>query len=171
MTKNIFFTLSISTFLASFQAQALDPSAGMGQGLYEQQGANSCLYCHGAKGYEGKKVAASANLSQPKTWKSYKALGGDAALAKNPGEFRKNLEEAVVHLIVNSAVKHNPKTFDKPYFDWKKAGSFNAQMMGLKGPPSQAWLAKYKERGVTDQIAGHATWLYLVTLDTQGVLK
>src|SRR5438067_2286537 len=101
MRKNIFISTSILSATSLFfalQAQAIDPSAAMGQGLYEQQGANSCLYCHGAKGYEGKKVAAAANLSQPKTWKSYKAIGGDPAQKKDPAGFKKQLEEAILHL-------------------------------------------------------------------------
>jgi hypothetical protein len=161
------FVLSASLF-----AQAT-PGPGMGQGLYEQQGANSCLYCHGVEGYNGK-VAASANLSQPKTWKGYKGLGGDAAYKKNPEEFVKKLKEKTLALIINGAAIHNGQLKDKyPNFDIKAAGgTYNAQMLGLAGSPSVAWLKKYKDRGVTKEIAAEASWIYMATkLDKQGILK
>ncbi len=149
---------------------AIDASAPMGQGLYEQAGANSCLYCHGQAGHGGK-VAAAANLSQPKAWKVYKALGGDAAFKKNAAEFKKNMEEATLDLITKGAISHNA-AFKKPYFDWKKTGgTYNAQMLGLGGAPSVAWLGRFKDKGVTKDIAAKAVYLYVQTLDTQGIFK
>jgi len=154
----------------SHTASAIDPSAAMGQGLYEQTGANSCLYCHGQGGHGGK-TAGAADLSKPKTWKVYKALGGDAALAKNKSEFLKNMEEASLNLIEKGAIAHNAG-FKKPYFDWKKTGgTYNAQMLGLGGAPSVAWLGRFKDKGVTKALAAKAVYLYLNSIDTQSVFK
>lgn len=156
--------------LAGSQAMALEPTAEMGGGLYNQQGANSCLYCHGADG-KGGKVAAAAKLDNPKNWKGYKALGGDAAFAKDKAGFLKNLKDATVHLIVKGAIIHN-STYKNPAFDWKKTGGpYDAQMLGVSGAPSKAWLNKYKDRGVTPQVAAESVYLYLQKFDTQKVFK
>ena len=160
----------ISTLSLSFSAQAAPaPSPAMGKGLYEQQGSNSCLYCHGIEG-QGGKVKDAANLTQPKTWKSYKALGGDAAFAKNKEEFRKKLNESVANLIEKGAIAHN-MGYKGAGYDWSKIQKFNSQMLGLSGAPSSAWLTKYKDKGVTKEIAAQAAMLHLANLDKQGVLK
>ncbi len=70
---------------------------------------------------------------------------------------------------MNGAVGH--KKFKPEWFDWKLAGNFNTQMMGLTGGPSQAWLKKQKDKGVTKDIAAQSLYLYLKTMDTQGVLN
>ena len=145
------------------------PSLNMGKGLFGQEGANSCSYCHGIDG-KGGKVKEAVNLTTPKTWKSYKGIG-EAAFAKNKAEALKQLEESVEHTILKGALIHN-SSFKRPWFDWKKAGGpFNSQMLGLSGAPSKAWLAKYKEKGVTPEIAAKAVFNYIKTLDTQGVFK
>jgi hypothetical protein len=164
---------STSLFVSVVALSQPAPGPGMGQGLYEQAGANSCLYCHGIEGHNGK-VAASANLSQPKTWKGFKGLGGEAAYKKNPEEFIAKLKAKTLALIMNGAAIHNGQLKDKyPNFDVKAAGgTYNAQMLGLAGAPSVAWMKKYKDRGVTKEIAAEATWIYMATkLDKQGVLK
>lgn len=154
----------------SASVHAVDSSAAMGEGLYKQQGANSCLYCHG-EGGEGGKVAQAAKLKHPKTWRTYKGLGGDAAYGKNKAEFLKNMEEAIVDLIQKGAISHNAG-FKKAYFDWKKAGgTYNAQMLGLGGAPSTAWLNRFKDKGVTKEVAAKSAYLYVKTLDQDGVFK
>jgi hypothetical protein len=157
------------TVLANLSASAqAKPSKYMGQGLYEQNGSNSCLYCHGLGGQNGK-VAISANLTHPKTWKSFKGAGGEAALANNREEFLARLEEAVVHTIRNGATIHN-SGFKKDWYDVAKAGgTINSQMVGLGGSPSVAWLKKYSDRGVTKDIAAQSLYLYLKTLDADSV--
>ncbi|MBS1985627.1 MAG: hypothetical protein JST16_15805 [Bdellovibrionales bacterium] len=155
---------------ASSAAWAAEPNAAMGQGLYEQAGANSCLYCHGTGGHDGK-VAVAAKLNQPKTWKVYKALGGDAAFAKDKADFLKKMEEATVDLIVKGAIAHN-SSFKPAWFDWKKTGgTYNAQMLGVTGAPSAAWINKYKDKGVTKEIAAKAAYLHIQSFDSQGVFK
>ena len=170
MTKIITLGLIFTSLFSASMAQAIESGPGMGQGLYEQSGSNSCMYCHGIEGKNGK-IAAAANLTQPKTWKVYKALGGDSAYAKNSAEFLKNMEEATLDLIKGGAVIHN-SAFKKPYFDWSKTGGqYNAQMLGLGGAPSVAWLKKYKEKGVDKDIAAKSVYLYVQKFDTQGVFK
>ncbi len=154
----------------SFAGAAQAQNEAMGQGLYEQQGANSCMYCHGIDG-KGGKVAVAAKLDTPKSWKVYKALGGDAAFAKNKAEFLKQMEEASVNLITKGAISHNA-SFKPAYFDWKKTGgTYNAQMLGITGAPSTAWINKYKAKGVTKEIAAKAVYMYIHKFDTQGVFK
>ncbi len=162
-------TFSVALAAASM-AQAGEPNVAMGQGLYEQQGANSCLYCHGVDG-NGGKVAVAAKLTQPKTWKSYKGLGGDAAFAKDKAGFLKNLADSVTDLILKGALAHNA-TYKNPAYDSKKAGgAFNAQMYGLTAAPSVAWLNKFKDKGVTKDLAAKSVYLYIQKFDTQGVFK
>jgi cytochrome c553 len=168
-TKLIRFSLA---GFAAFSASvfAIEASAPMGKGLYDQTGSNSCSYCHGIDG-NGGKIAAAAKLSEPKTWKSYKALGGDAAFNKDKVAFLKNLEESIVTLIKQGGIAFN-SSFKKPFYDWSKTGGpINAQMLGLSGPPSQAWMKKFKDKGVDKDIAAKAAYLHIKTLDKQGVFK
>jgi hypothetical protein len=152
------------------QAQAIEPSAAMGKEIFEQAGSNSCSFCHGIDGKAGK-VALSAKLNVPKTWKTFKALGGDAEFTKNKKAFLKNLDEALVDLIAKGAIVHN-STYKNPAHDFKKAGgTINAQMLGMSGGPSMAWLGKNKDKGVTKEIAAHSALTYIKSFDTQGVFK
>jgi cytochrome c553 len=148
---------------------ALEPSQVMGQGLYEQNGGNSCMFCHGISG-EGGNVKEAAKLDLPKTWKTYKALGGDAAYNKDPKGFIEKMKKAVEDLIRLGAIRHNA-TYKEPGFDWSKITPFNAQMMGLGGAASVAWMKKYQKRGVNAEIAAESLWLHLKSMDKQGVLN
>ncbi len=168
-------TSLIITSFVSISAQAAGPaaSAGMGKGVFgEAKVSNSCAFCHGAVG-EGGSVKTAAKLSEPKTWKIYKILGGDAAFAKDKADFMKKMKLATEHLIIKSAVAHNV-TFkaNNPWFDVAKGGgSYDAQMLGLTAAPSKAWLKKYQDKGVTTQIAAESVYLYVQTFDKQGVFK
>ena len=167
--KILGFTLALGLGTQAL-AQAPAASAVMGKGLYEQTGSNSCSYCHGIDG-NGGKIAAAAKLSEPKTWKSWKALGGDAAFAKDKAGFLKNLEDSLTEMIQKGAIAFNAG-YKKTHYDWKKTGgTINAQMLGLGGAPSTAWLNKFKERGVTKEIAARSAFLHVQTLDKQGVFK
>ncbi len=172
MTKMTYSTLALSlSLIFSSQARAIEPVQAMGQGLFEQQGSNSCLFCHGIDGKKGN-VAASANLTKPKAWKVYKALGGDAAFNKDPKDFVSKMRKATVALIKSGAIRHNA-TFKEPWFNWKATGvsPYNAQMMGLGGAATQQWLKRMKDRGVTPDIAAESLWLHLVKLDSESVLS
>ena len=173
------FFMSGGAFGAEAKAEAkLDPKhdpnfprPAMGNGLFNQGGANSCLYCHGVGGVNGH-VKIAANLSTPKTWKIYKILGGDAAFARDQTGFRAKMKEATEHLILKGAIAHN-SSFKQPWFDLSKAGApYDGQMLGLTGPPSRAWLKKYKEKyGVKAETAADSLYLYIKTdLSKQDVL-
>jgi hypothetical protein len=159
----VLFSMPVSSWA---QAKA---SQVMGQGLYEQKGSNSCLFCHGIDG-KGGNVKAAAKLSEPKTWKSFAALGGEAAWKKDPTKFEAALHDSMVHLILKGAIRHNA-TYKPAGFDWKAIKPFDAQMMGLGGAASVAWLKKYKDRGVTPEMAAEAAYLHVKTLDSQGIFK
>ena len=99
------------------------------------------------------------------------ALGGDAAFTKDKAAFLKKMEEATVHLIMKGAIMHN-STYKPAGFDWSKTGGpYDAQMLGISGAPSKSWINKYKERGVTPEIAAKSAYLYLQKFDGQGVFK
>lgn len=147
----------------------LEPSQVMGQGLYEQSGGNSCLFCHGITG-EGGNVAGSAKLDFPKTWKVYKALGGDAAYSKDPKGFVEKMKKATLHIIQVGAIRHNA-SYKEAGFEWSKIQPYNSQMMGISGAASVAWMKKFQKRGVKPDIAAEATWLHLIKLDKQNVLS
>ena len=50
----------------------------IGETIFNTEGANTCLKCHGAGGHGGDQVGA-ADLRHPRTWRVYQALGGDEA--------------------------------------------------------------------------------------------
>jgi len=145
------------------------PSEGMGKGLYNVEGANSCLFCHGVGG-EGGNVKDAAKLSHPKQWKVYAALGGDAAYKKDPAAFLEKMKNASVNLMVMGAIRHNA-TYKAEGYNKAAIKPYNAQMMGLTGAASVGWLNKYKDKGVTPQIAAESAWAYVQTFDKDGVFK
>jgi len=163
----IFFLAGIVFVAPAFAALA--PSQVMGQGLFEQQGGNSCLFCHGIDGTGGN-VKEAARLDQPKAWKSYKALGGDAAFAKDPKAFVEKMRLSVESLLRVGAIRHNA-SYKESGFDWSKITPYNAQMMGLSGAASVGWMKKYQKRGVNAEVAAASLWLHLKTLDKQGILS
>ncbi len=164
--------LHLST-AAFAQDKKLDPNVpreAMGNGLYNQQGANSCLYCHGVGGVGGN-VKIAANLQQPKTWKIYKILGGDAAFAKDQAGFRAKMQESTTHLMLKGAIVHN-SSFKRPWYDISKAAApYDGQMLGVGGSPSRGWLKKFKDKyGVKPEVASESLYLYLKTLSKDDVL-
>jgi len=157
-------------FFMSAPVWSAGPSVEIGKELYNQPGTNSCVYCHGISGDNGK-IAVAAKLTTPKQWKSYKGIGGEAAFKANKTQFMAHFKEAVVGTILNGAILHNIK-FKPTWYDAKKAGgTLNVQMLGLKGSPSQAWLTKQKESGMTADIAAESAWLYIQGFDKDGVFK
>jgi hypothetical protein len=145
------------------------PREAMGNGLFNQTGANSCVYCHGVGGVNGN-VKIAANLQNPKSWKIYKILGGDAAFKKDPAGFRSKMKEATMHLILKGAIVHN-SSFKRPWFDISKAAPYDGQMLGMTGAPSRSWMKKYKEKyGLKPEVANESVYLYIKTLGKQDVL-
>ena len=178
VSAKIFFTFFfISCFLNAETASnppnpKLNPNIAReatGNGLYNQSGANSCVYCHGVGGVNGN-VKEAANLQNPKSWKIYKILGGDGAFAKDKEGFRSKMKQATTHLILKGAIAHN-SSFKQPWYDSSKAAPYNGQMLGVNGGPSRAWLKKYKEKyGLVPEVAADSVYLYIKSLSKADVL-
>jgi hypothetical protein len=175
VSTKIFFTFFFISYFLSAQSASnpkLNPNIAreaMGNGLYNQSGANSCVYCHGVGGVNGT-VKEAANLQKPKTWKIYKILGGDGAFAKDKEGFRSKMKQATTHLILKGAIAHN-SSFKQPWYDSSKAAPYNGQMLGVAGGPSRAWLKKYKEKyGLLPEVAADSLYLYIKSLSKEDVL-
>lgn len=144
------------------------PSAGMGKGLFHARGSNSCMFCHGLGRKKGA-VKSAADLTRPKTWKAYQALGGKKAHTADPDAFVAKMRAASIHLIEKGAIRHEG-TYKAPAFDWEAIEPYDYQMLGLSGTGSRKWLQTYKRLGVTPEIAAQSLWLYLQSIDRQGIL-
>ncbi|MEO5667699.1 MAG: hypothetical protein ABIR96_06560 [Bdellovibrionota bacterium] len=166
LSKILYVTLLGAAPAAFCQAQ---PSEGMGKGLFHFEGANSCVFCHGIGGENGN-VKEAAKLDHPKTWKVYAALGGDAAFKKDSAAFLAKMKTASIDLITLGAIRHNA-TYKADGYNKAAIKPYNAQMMGITGSASVAWMNKYKEKGVTPAIAAESAWAYVQTLDKDGVFK
>jgi len=164
--KIVYVSLLFSAPAAFSQAK---PSEGMGKGLYNTEGANSCLFCHGVGG-EGGNIKEAAKLSHPKTWKAYAAFGGDAAFKKNPAAFVEKMKHASLNIIQLGAIRHNA-TYKAEGYNKAAIKPYNAQMMGLSGAASVAWMNKYKDKGITPAVAAESAWLYVQSFDKDGVFK
>jgi mono/diheme cytochrome c family protein len=97
----------------------------IGQRIFLTKGPNTCNDCHGKDGTKGR-LDQAADLTQPDTWRSTKALGGDRA----------KIDHALLFLIANSGPKFNQSYVkDNPGagWDWAKAGakSYDIQMFGV----------------------------------------
>lgn len=171
---NVILILIIAIVGATLPTARANPSAELGSKIFgvETAGgktapANSCMYCHGANGDRGAVVGA-ANLTKPKDWKSFKALGGETQLKKNAADFSMRLEDAVSNVILVGAIRHN-MTYKKAGYDLTKAGGpLNVQMLGLTGAPTSAYL---KKNDLPKDVAVRSLLLYLKTLDRQGVFQ
>lgn len=112
----------------------------LGDFVYNAEGANTCLKCHGKGGHGGDQSGA-ADLRHPRTWRSYQALGGDGAFASDKEHFLKRLETALHFLINKGATTWNQryvkKFKDSPY-DWNKvdgADKYDSMMKGVTTGP------------------------------------
>lgn len=169
IAKFSFIILSATAIGSSNLYAQATSSAGMGKGLFNVEGANSCMFCHGITG-EGGNIKDAADLSKPKTWKVYAALGGDAAYKKDSAKFMDNMKAATLNLIKMGAIRHNA-TYKAEGYDKSKIKNYTAQMTGLSGSASIAWMNKYKAKGITPDIAAESAWLHLQTLDKEGFFK
>jgi hypothetical protein len=115
----------------------------IGGEIYNTDGANTCLKCHGPGGTGGDQAGA-ADLRHPKTWRVYQALGGDAAFTANKEKFLKDIDTVIHDLIRNGAPAWNlkfPKAHPDIKLDWSKvsipdkADKYNAMMKGLTSDP------------------------------------
>ncbi|HTR24339.1 MAG TPA: hypothetical protein VMI10_10165 [Terriglobales bacterium] len=144
----------------------------IGKEVYHSPGANTCQDCHGVTGEHGSRVEA-ANLTKPKTWRSYRALNGDWA----------KMDISLQYLIQYSALKwnfHFAKEHPDIKYDWSKAGEdrYNSLMYGETQPAMVASLARIKgEIATKDKIqltddqmralGAAAALRYVKTLSTQ----
>jgi hypothetical protein len=128
----------------------------IGESIFNTDGANTCLKCHGAGGHGGDQAGA-ADLRHPRTWRSYQALGGDEAFKANKEKFLKDMHVILHDLIRNNATTWNlkfPKAHPEIKMDWSKvtipdkADKYNTMMKGLTSDPM---VKKVKE--LSDELA------------------
>jgi mono/diheme cytochrome c family protein len=126
----------------------------IGKMIYETDGANTCLKCHGPGGHGGDQAGA-ADLRHPRTWRAYQALGGDEAMKTNKEKFLKDIDAIIHDLIRNGATSWNIK-FAREHkeitLDWTKvtipdkADKYNNMMKGLTSDPLVKRLKDIEEK-------------------------
>lgn len=123
----------------------------LGDFVYNTEGANTCLKCHG-KGGHGGDQAGAADLRHPKTWRSYQALGGDEAFSANKEEFLKKMETSL-HYLINKGATTWTQRFSKSHkdivYDWSKvegADKYDSMMKGVTTGPMKNKLKQLKEK-------------------------
>ena len=156
----------------------------LGETLFNTEGANTCLKCHGAGGHGGDQVGA-ADLRHPRTWRSYQALGGDDVFNADKDAFLANMATIIHVLIREGAPTWNlrfAKTHKDIEMDWSKVtipdqvDKYNSMMKGItSGPMKKALKAmakqfaeengkKLKSKEQKD-VAAVATYLYVRSFD------
>ncbi len=152
----------------------------LGDFIFNTEGANTCLKCHG-KGGHGGDQAGAADLRHPRTWRSYLALGGDEAFAANKDEFVMKMDTAL-HFLINKGATTWTQRFAKSHadisFDWskvEKADKYDSMMKGLTtGPMKKQVKALKKKLGDAGKklktkdlaaIASVASYEYVKSLD------
>ncbi|MGQ4809747.1 hypothetical protein NKDENANG_03174 [Candidatus Entotheonellaceae bacterium PAL068K] len=156
-----------------------DTLLAIGETLFNTEGANTCLRCHG-KGGHGGDQAGAADLRHPRTWRSYQALGGDAAFAADKDKFRQDMETSLLYLIRNGATSWNQK-FSKKHkdikYDWSKvmipdkADKYNNMMQGVTSGPMKKQVIglkkqlKLKKTNPAKDVAALAALTYVKTFD------
>lgn len=117
----------------------------IGDEIYNTEGANTCLKCHG-KGGTGGDQAGAADLRHPRTWVSYQALGGNAAFDANKDDFLKKMEAALLYLINKGGTTWNQR-FSKAHkdvtYNWdgvknadgKEVNKYDSMMKGVTTGP------------------------------------
>ncbi len=113
----------------------------LGDFVYNTEGANTCLKCHG-KGGHGGDQAGAADLRHPRTWRSYQALGGDEAFAADKKAFLAKMEDALHFLIYQGATIWNQRfgrKFKEIKYDWSKVDpktdKYDSNMKGTTTGP------------------------------------
>ena len=122
----------------------------LGEFVYNTEGANTCLKCHG-KGGHGGDQAGAADLRHPRTWRSYQALGGDEAFSANKEEFLKKMETSL-HYLINKGATTWTQRFSKTHpdikYDWSKvegADKYDSMMKGVTSGPMKNKVRDLKE--------------------------
>ena len=120
----------------------------LGELVYNTEGANTCLKCHGQGGHGGDQAGA-ADLRHPRTWRSYQALGGDEAFSANKEEFIIQMETSLHYLINKGATTWNQR-FSKAHpdieYDWSKVepatDKYDSMMKGTTTGPMKNKIRK-----------------------------
>ena len=157
-----------------------DKLVELGDFVFNTEGANTCLKCHG-KGGHGGDQAGAADLRHPKTWRSYQALGGDEAFAADKEGLTKKMETSLHYLINKGATTWNQrfaKTHKDVVYDWskvEKADKYDTMMKGVTTGPMKNRLKELqgklgdagkdlKSSDLAD-VAAVAAFEYVKTLD------
>jgi len=155
----------------------------LGDAIYNTEGENTCLKCHGKGGKDGDQAGA-ADLRHPRTWRAFQALGGDAAFKADKAKFLKDMDAIMHDLIRNGATQWNlkfPKERKEITLDWAKvtipdkADKYNQMMKGLTSDPMAKKVKELQEQLEKDgkkltpqqirDVAAVADFLYVKTLD------
>ncbi len=155
----------------------------IGEDVYNTDGENTCLKCHG-KGGTGGDQAGAADLRHPRTWRVYQALGGDDAFKANKEKFIKDIDAVVHDLIRNGATSWNlkfPKEHKEIAMDWgkvtvpDKVDKYNQMMKGITSDPMVKKVKELQEqfekegKKLTIQhirdVAAVSDFMYVKTLD------
>lgn len=156
----------------------------IGETIFNTEGANTCLKCHGAGGHGGDQVGA-ADLRHPRTWRVYQALGGDEAFNADKEGFRASMA-TVIHVLIREGAPTWNLRFAKSHkdivLDWSqvtipdKVDKYNSMMKGItSGPMKKALKAmakqvredaglKLKSKDQKD-VAAVATYMYVRSFD------
>lgn len=163
----------------------------LGDYVYNTEGSNTCLKCHGKGGVGGDQKGA-ANLQEPKSWVSFQALGGEEAWKADKEAFLKKLETAVQFLINKGGTTWNQR-FGKKHKDvtyvWdgvknvdgKEVNKYDSMMKGVTAGPMKKKVKSLKEK-LGDagkklknkdlaEVAAAAAYEYVKSFDTQDVFK
>ncbi len=155
----------------------------IGEVLFNTEGANTCLKCHGAGGHGGDQTGA-ADLRHPRTWRSYQALGGDEAFNADKEQFLSHMS-AIIHALIRDGAPAWNLRFAKSHknikLDWSKvtipntADKYDAMMKGItSGPMKKAVKAMGKELAGNGKklkssrqrdVAAVASFLYVRSFD------
>lgn len=155
----------------------------IGGDIYNTEGENTCLKCHG-KGGTGGDQAGAADLRHPRTWRVYQALGGDEAFKANKAKFLQDMEIVIHNLIRNGATQWNiqfPSKHKEVKLDWSKvtipdkADKYNQMMKGITSEPMKKKLKEIQDQLAKDgkkvtpaqmsDIAAVAGFMYVKTFD------
>ena len=126
----------------------------IGEEVYNTDGENTCLQCHG-KGGTGGTQAGAADLRHPRTWRVYQYMGGDDAFKANKDKFLKDMETILHDLIRKGATEWNlrfPSTHKDITMDWSKvsipdtADKYNQMMKGITSEPMKKKIKEIQEQ-------------------------
>ena len=149
----------------------------MGERIYHTRGANTCLMCHGAQG-KGGSIAEAARLDEPRTWKTFQALGGKEELQKNPQKFLQQMQTVDEAIIQYGSIRWNQERKDF-HPNIQLDISLDPLMYGIQQAPTLKEINTIRREIKTNkdlrlskqemqQLAAHAVFEYIKTFDKGG---